>query len=150
MPKSLQLATALAATALAAATLGACAADTSSLQSAEQRGGPMSMAKPFESGRVAGGAYVPSAAERALDCKKLKGSMLIIIARLKDAGNRPRASAAASAIQSGVSSIKGRPNSMDLDAELLRERARLTAYNGLLAEKSCPTMDLAKELAPAR
>jgi hypothetical protein len=120
------------------------------LQQTEQRGGPMSMAKPFESGTMSGAVYTPSAAEQALDCKKLKGSMLIVIARLKDSAARPKASATSAAIQSGVSSVRGQPNTMDLDAELQRERARLTAYNGLLAEKKCLTMDLAKELPVTR
>jgi hypothetical protein len=120
------------------------------LNQGEQRSGPATLAKPFESGTMAGAAYTPSGAEKALDCKKLRGSMLIIIARLKDSSVRPKASAASAAIQSGVSSVKGQPNTMDLDAELQRERARLTAYNALLAEKKCPTMDLAKGLAAPR
>ena len=60
--------------------LGACGS-TPELQQSEKRAGPMSMAKPFESGTMAGAVYTPSAAEQALDCKKLKGSMLIIVAR---------------------------------------------------------------------
>jgi hypothetical protein len=133
----------------AALTLAACAG-TPQLTQGEQRSGPPALTKPFESGTVAGNVYIPSAAEKALECKKLKGSMLIIIARLKDSSARPKASAASAAIQSGVSSVKGQANTMDLDAELQRERARLTAYNGLLAEKKCSPMDLTKELATPR
>ncbi len=132
----------------AAIVLGACSGAPNILQ-VEERGGALTLAKPFDAGTVSAGVYTPSAAEIALDCKRLKGSMLIIIARLKDSTNRPTASAASSAIQAGVSSVKGQPNTMDLDAELQRERARLIAYNGLLAAKKCPTMDLTKEL-PAR
>lgn len=134
-----------------AGLLSACAAPGQPVMpQVEQRSGPMTIVKPFESGNVADGTYRPSSAEKELDCRHLKGSMLIIIARLKDSANRPRASAPSAAIQSGVTSAKGQPNAMDLDAELQRERARLTAYNGLLAEKKCATLDLAKELAPSR
>jgi hypothetical protein len=133
-------------TALLASLLAGCAGNAQ-VAPKEERGGPMSLAKPFESGTVAGDVYSPSAAEKALDCRKLKGSMIIIIARLKDAANRPKPSATSAAIQSGVSTVKGQPNTMDLDAELKRERTRLKAYNGLLVEKKCPPMDIAKELA---
>lgn len=103
----------------------------------------MGAIKSFESGAVtASGAYTPSAAEKALDCRKLNGSMQIIVARLKDHHNRPKPSGVAAAAQGAAASLKGRDNVMDLDAELQRERARLAAYNTLLAEKKCPTMDI--------
>lgn len=105
--------------------------------------------KAFDSGEVASsGTYVPSAAETALDCRKLNGSMQIIVARLKDHHNRPKPSAAAAMAQGAVAAVKGRRNVMDLDAELQRERARLVAYNTLLAEKKCPTMDIDAALKP--
>jgi hypothetical protein len=114
------------------------------------KGSPLDRVKPFESGAVnTAGVYVPSEAERALDCKKLTGSMHIIVTRLRDNANRPQPSMPAAAAQSVISTVRGQPGPLDMDAELLRERGRLTAYNTLLAEKKCATLDLAKELAPA-
>lgn len=96
----------------------------------------------------AAGVYVPSVAERTLDCKKLTGSMRIIISRLSDSANRPQPSMTASAAQSVVAAVRSKPNVLDMTAEDKRERGRLIAYNGLLAEKKCQTLDLAKEFAP--
>ena len=126
--------------------MAACAAAP---ETASSNSSPLDRIKPFESGNVtAAGVYIPSEAERALDCKKLMGSMRIIIARLRGAGNRPQASLPAAAAQGVVATIRGQPSALDMDAELIREHGRLTAYNRLLAEKKCPTLDLTKELAP--
>jgi hypothetical protein len=124
----------------------ACAAAQPGYQPT-QSGGLLDRAKPFEAGVMgADGGYVPSKAERDLECGKLTGSMRIIITRLKDAGNRPQPSAATQILSNTTTAVTGRPQHMDMSAELQRERARLVAYNRLLAEKKCPTLDLAKEL----
>ena len=123
----------------------ACAAGPETTTSG--KGSALDRVKPFESGAVnPAGVYVPSPAERALDCKKLTGSMRIIITRQQDARNRPQPSMPAAAAQSVVSAMRGQPSPLDMNAEHVRERGRLTAYNALLAEKKCSTLDLAKEL----
>jgi hypothetical protein len=103
--------------------------------------------KNFDSGDVAdNGQYQPSQAERDLDCKRLLGSMKIIISRLKDQTNRPQPSLVASAAQQTSKAVTGRPG-IDMTAEERRERARLVAYNKLLGEKKCQTLDIDAELA---
>src|SRR5215471_12661597 len=50
---------------------------------------PNKYAVPLESGDIGSdGRYAMSATEKAMDCKRLTGSMLITIARLKDAQTR--------------------------------------------------------------
>jgi hypothetical protein len=94
--------------------------------------------KPFESGTVAdNGRYVPSADERELDCKKLTGSMRVMISRLRDGGRTPTPSAASAVAQSAVAAVRGRHVMLEASVADKRERARLEAYNGLLVEKKC-------------
>lgn len=104
-----------------------------------------------QSGTVTNGRYVPSADEKKLDCRKLTGSMQVMVSRIKDAPNRARPSGAAAAIQGAAAPILGGSTiGSDFDGELARERARLDAYNALLAEKKCKTMDVQAELAKPR
>lgn len=136
---------------LVAAWLGGCAAAMPGYTPPEDKPSPLSRITPFESGTMTqSGAYQPSEAERGLECRKLTGSMHVIVARLKDAQNRTRPSGAASTMQSvTTSTVGGSTAGLDIDAETQRERARLEAYNRLLAEKKCATMDIAAELNPA-
>jgi hypothetical protein len=127
--------------------LGGCAAAQPGYSPLD-KAGPFDRVKPFESGSVdAAGHYTPSPAERALDCRKLTGSMRVIITRLRDAGNRPQPSAATTMMSDAATAVTGRPRHMDMAAELRREQGRLAAFNKLLAEKGCPTVDVPKELA---
>jgi hypothetical protein len=51
-------------------------------------------------------------------------------------------------MQTGSSAISGgSTRGADRQAEYARERARLEAYNRLLASKNCKTMDIDAELA---
>jgi hypothetical protein len=111
-----------------------------------------SLALPVtKSGAVANGRYEPSDDEKKLDCRKLTGSMHVMLSRIKDAPNRSKPSAAAAAIQGSAAPIFGGSTiGSDFDGELARERARLEAYNRLLAEKKCKTMDIPAELAKPR
>jgi hypothetical protein len=136
---------------LAAALLAGCAAAVPGYTPPEDKPSALSRIAPFESGAMTqSGAYQPSEAERGLDCRKLTGSMHVIVARLKDAQNRIRPSGPASTMQSAATStVGGSTAGLDIDAETRRERARLEAYNRLLAEKKCATMDIAAELNTA-
>jgi hypothetical protein len=113
---------------------------------------PPKLALPMtQSGSVANGKYEPSADERKLDCRKLTGSMHVMLSRLKDAPNRPRPSALATTLQTATAPVnKGSTIGSDFEGELVRERARLSAYNALLAEKKCKTMDVEAELKKPR
>ncbi len=104
---------------------------------------------PLESGDVAdNGRYEMSAAEKAMDCKRLTGSMQITISRLKDSYGRSEPSAAASTAQAWTSPVLGGPRSgADRDALYARELAKLEAYNAELAAKNCKTLDVTAELA---
>jgi hypothetical protein len=101
-----------------------------------------------ESGDIgADGHYHLSDYEKALDCKRITGSMHIIIARLRDAQGRARPSQLAIATHQTVAPmIKGSTRGADGDSELTRERSRLAAYNRHLAEKNCKTIDIEAEL----
>jgi|RhiMetdeSRZDD1v2_1073273.scaffolds.fasta_scaffold200277_4 hypothetical protein len=108
-------------------------------------------AKPLESGDVGNeGRYEMSAAEKAMDCKRLTGSMQIVMARLKDAYVLMEPSAAAAGAQKMVAPIKGGSAlAADRQAVYARERAKLDAYNAELAAKNCKTLDIEAELARA-
>ncbi len=130
-----------------ASALSACATATPGYIPPSEKPNNFSKMKSFESGHVgATGVYQPSAAERALDCKRLAGSMQIIISRLKDTPNRPQPSEAALTAQSALTVVRGPSATLDVNAETARERAKLTAFNGLLDEKKCKTLNLATEL----
>lgn len=138
----------IATLSLVALALGACAAASPGYVPEGGRKSGLDRVKPFQSGDVAAsGAYVPSDAERALDCKRLRGSMIIIVAKLKDSGKGPAPSAASATVQSAIAGVRGKAIILEPTAEAKRERARLEAYNQLLAEKKCPVMDINAELA---
>jgi len=101
------------------------------------------------SGEMTGeGTYELSELDKGRDCKRTLGSMQIILARLKDPAFRVEPSAVSSTIQSGSAAIAGgSARGADRQAEYARERARLEAYNRLLASKNCKTMDIDAELA---
>ena len=99
--------------------------------------------QPFNGGAVsASGRYVVSDDERALSCGKLTGSMQVIMSRLKDSPNRPRSSELTKGMQSVAQPFAGKGADLDVDTEVKQARARLAAYNDLLAEKKCVTLDI--------
>lgn len=100
--------------------------------------------QPFKGGAVDdGGHYVVSTAERALTCPKITGSMQIIMSRLKDSGSRPQPSAISATMQSAAKPIVGPGADLNVAHEIRQARARLKAYNELLVEKKCKTLDIA-------
>jgi hypothetical protein len=139
---------ALAVSAIAVCTgLGGCAGVAPGEAAPTFKQSPLARVPQFQAGEVAdGGVYQPSAQEKALDCKKLTGSMRIIASRLRDSPNRPQPTGAAAFAQQTAASLTGKPG-IDIPAEERRERARFEAYNRLLAEKKCPTLNLDAELA---
>jgi hypothetical protein len=136
---------------LVAVSLSACAAASPGFVPESNKKNAFMKAQRFESGTVvADGTYQLSQAERDLDCKKLTGSMRVMISRLRSTRERPQPSALAVTAQEARASIKGQPNILDMKAEEIRERGRLDAYNRLLAEKKCQTIDVTTELAKAQ
>ena len=109
------------------------------------------MAKPLESGDVrSDGNYEMSATEKAMDCKRLTGSMQIVMARLRDPYVRMEPSAVAAGAQKTVApAYGGSALTADRQAVYARERAKLEAYNAELAAKGCATLDIDAELARA-
>jgi len=101
------------------------------------------------SGEMSGeGTYELSELDKARDCKRTLGSMQIILTRLKDPAFRVEPSSASSAMQTGSTALYGgSARGADRQAEYARERARLEAYNRLLASKNCKTLDIDAELA---
>lgn len=99
--------------------------------------------KPFNGGVVNDkGRYIVSADEKALSCGKLTGSMQVVISRLKDSANRPRAGVLTKGIQAATQPFGGGGANLDVDDEIKQARARLKAYNELLVEKECKTVDI--------
>lgn len=132
---------------LVALVLGGCAALAPGFQpeSGRKQSPLLERSKAFEGGDLAdNGTYKPSEQEKALDCKRLLGSMKVIISRLRDSANRPEPSVVASAAQQASASMGAR--SIDMTAEEKREKARLLAYNQLLKDKQCPPLDIEQEL----
>src|SRR5262249_50715696 len=93
-----------------------------------------------------GGTYQLSETENKLDCRRLTGTMYIIIARLRDAKNRQPPSELASFAQKMSTIAGGTEAGSSLEADIARERARLEAFNRRLAQKQCKTLDLEAEL----
>lgn len=94
------------------------------------------------------GRYQMSEQEKLMDCKRTTGSMLITISYLRHRATEVGTSGAAVALNKTVQPvIGGSSRGLDRDAEYVRSRARLDAYNGHLAAQNCPTLDIDAELA---
>jgi hypothetical protein len=106
-------------------------------------------AKPLNSGDVGSdGHYHMSETEKAMDCKRLTGSMQITLSRLKDSYGAAQPSAVSSMAQTSIAPMFGGSSfGSDRQAVYARERAKLDAYNGELASRSCKTLDIDAELA---
>jgi hypothetical protein len=107
------------------------------------------VAKALKSGDVKeNGLYEMASDELAMDCKRLTGSMKITIARLRDAQTRKGGSSLAETAHKTVPLIMGGSTAAaDRQASLVRERAKIEAYNRQLAAKNCKTVDIQAELA---
>ncbi len=132
----------------AAVLLGACAAALPGYSPPPLKELKTSKLISQSSGEMTDGSYELSQTEKERDCKRTLGSMQITITRLKDPGFRNEPSAVSSTIQSGSAALTGASGrGADRQAEYARERARLDAYNRLLASKNCKTVDIDAELA---
>jgi hypothetical protein len=107
------------------------------------------MSKAMESGDIQeNGRYEMSATEKAMDCKRMTGSMQIVIARMRDSYGHGDPSTAAWAAQNTMTPVLGgSAMTADRQAVNVRERAKLEAYNEELAAKNCKTLDIEAELA---
>jgi len=106
-------------------------------------------AKALESGDVGSeGRYEMSAAEKAMDCKRLTGSIEITISRLRDPLVKQEPSAISSATQKLSTPLYGGSSKAgDRQAIYARERAKLEAYNAELAARGCKTVNIEAELS---
>lgn len=88
--------------------------------------------------------------ELAMDCKKLRGRMHILILEVK-AQPAKSGSQVARTLQQGVTPVFGgaTAGTEAADSRRARQRAVLEAYNKRLAQKGCSTIDLAAELNPS-
>jgi hypothetical protein len=127
----------------AAVLLSGCAAAQIGFTPSSGHDNTPAALKPFNGGSVdAKGRYVVSEDERALSCGKLTGSMHVVMSRLKDTGNRPRAGMLTKGLQAVAKPFAGQGANLDVDEEVKQARARLKAYNELLTEKQCKTVDV--------
>ena len=130
--------------------LAACAAAAPGFTPESTRPDRYAALKPDPGTMSPNGEFQLSQTEQGLDCRRLNGSMQIIVSRLRVAGDRPRPSGTSSALQGIAKATGEQSNALDLNAELRRERARLDAYNRQLAAKGCPTMDVEAALKAPR
>jgi hypothetical protein len=104
---------------------------------------------PTGGGMAPDGRYVLNDQEAKLDCRRLSGTIHVGILQIREEVARHRPSPVATQMQKVVSPVAGGSSyGMDPDGEAARLRARLEAFNARLAEKNCPTYDLAAELKP--
>jgi hypothetical protein len=104
---------------------------------------------PWKSGDIGpDGRYAMSDQEKAMDCKRTTGSMLITINRLKHRNAEIGTSEIAKSANKVLAPfIGGSSRGLDREVEYTRDRARLIAYNEHLAAKGCATVDIEAELA---
>jgi hypothetical protein len=129
--------------------LGACAAAMPGYTppSFKEKG---KLTQGLDGGTMREGRYEMSEDEKAMDCKRLTGSMQITIARLRDGGGRAQPSGVASTMQSWMPLLFGGSDTgLDREADDARQRAKLEAYNRELAAKGCRPLDIGAELARA-
>jgi hypothetical protein len=105
--------------------------------------------QPAKSGDVdAEGTYHMSSQEEAIDCRHLKGSMMVTISRMRHREGEVATSQFTLGANKAASSVLGgSAKGLDRDADHARDRARLEAYNRHLASKGCATIDIDAELA---
>lgn len=93
-------------------------------------------------------AYVLSADELALDCKKLTGRMQVRIRQLRSESADPATSELSRGLQAATKPIfGGSERGIDPAAAMSRDRIMLEAYNARLKQKGCPVFDLGAALA---
>jgi hypothetical protein len=134
---------------IVAGTLTGCAAAVPGFSPPNARADKIHGQAPTGGGMTAEGRYILNDQEAKLDCKKINGAIHLGILQMREEALRHRPSVAAVQIQKMSSPVApGSAYGIDPDAEAARSRARLEALNARLAEKKCPTYDLAAELKP--
>lgn len=128
--------------------LGACAAALPGYVPPSQKA-KSKFSTAYTSGEVTSdGRYEMSEQEKLMDCKRTTGSMLITISYLRHRANEVGTSGVAvTASKAARPFIGGTSKGLDRDAEYIRNRARLDAYNRHLAAQKCATVDIDAELA---
>jgi hypothetical protein len=126
--------------------LGACAAG---LPGYVPETGKKKSKLVFTSGEVTSdGTYQMSEQEKLMDCKRTTGSMLITISYLRHRNEETGTSGiAVTASKAARPMLGGSGRGLDRDAEYMRARARVDAYNRHLAAQKCATLDVDAELA---
>ncbi|NJO35857.1 MAG: hypothetical protein HC869_25020 [Rhodospirillales bacterium] len=133
---------------LAASVLTGCAAAAPGFSPSDTRADKLHTV-PAGGGMTPEGRYVLNDQESKLDCRRLSGSIHVGILQLREQAARHRPSPVAAQMQKMSTPVTGgSAYGMDPDGEAARTRARLEAFNARLAEKNCPTYDLAAELKP--
>ncbi|MBN9276397.1 MAG: hypothetical protein J0I57_02020 [Hyphomicrobium sp.] len=91
------------------------------------------------------GSYVPSAAERGYNCRRLTGIMQLKIQQVRDSEANPSGGLISSMMSQSTPrhTATGAPS-----AAYSPERAQLAALNNLMAEKNCGRFDLDAALKP--
>lgn len=135
---------------VATAMLGGCAAAMPGYVPPTPQREKMLAAAPKGGGFDSSGAtYSLTDQESQLDCKHLTGGLTIKIIQMRDAANRAKPSAAASALQEGVRPLKGGTTyGQSLEVDYKRDRVRLETLNAKLVEKGCKSFDLDAQLKP--
>jgi hypothetical protein len=130
--------------------LGACAAALPGYIPPSTKG-KSKFASPYTSGEVnSEGRYEMSEQEKLMDCKRTTGSMLITISYLRHRNTEVGTSGTAVVASQTVRPVMGGSSrGLDRDAEYVRARARLDAYNRHIASQKCATLDIDAELAKA-
>ncbi len=95
-----------------------------------------------------GATYQLSKAELGYNCRTITGHMKVRILQMRKMMNRRKTSVLSRGLQSATTPIAGGSRyGANPDADLVRDRAKLEAYNRLLAKKKCKTLDLDAELS---
>lgn len=98
---------------------------------------------------AANSSYNMTAQDLALDCKTITGRIQVRIRQLRGTMADNKTSAVARGLQQATTPlIGGTTRGIDPDGDNARDLGYLKAMNGRLAEKGCPTFDLAADLAP--
>ena len=94
------------------------------------------------------GRYEMSEQEKLMDCKRTTGAMLITISWLRHRNSEVGTSeVAVTASKVAQPFIGGTGKGLNRDAEYVRSRARLDAFNRHLVAQKCATLDIDAELA---
>ena len=114
-------------------------------QGTTSRSASSPLVRPLNTGHfTSAGRYIPSADEKSQDCRRIRGKMGVRIVQLQRTGIVRDSSVLSRKFSGYFGSAK---QGLDAAQARKRDRAILRAYNKLLADKGCRTVDLDKELA---